>query len=117
MLLLALSMGCYQAWIGFATGAIVMTLMLDCLQERPLPEIFRRAGKALAMGLLGAAVYFAVLQLEIHRYNITLSDKGGLSSFGAGSFWAGWAAKFYRPTAISRITSPPVPTTLARYCW
>ena len=38
------------------------------------------------MGLLGAAVYFAVLQLEIHRYNITLSDKGGLSSFGAGSF-------------------------------
>lgn len=93
MLLLALSMGCYQAWIGFATGAIVMTLMLDCLQERPLPEIFRRAGKALAMGLLGAAVYFAVLQLEIHRYNITLSDKGGLSSFGAGSFLGGLGSK------------------------
>ncbi len=85
VLALACGMGGYQAWIGFATGVIVMTLMLDCLQERPLPDIFRRAGKALAMGLLGAAVYFAVLQFEIHRYNIELSDKGGLSGFGAGS--------------------------------
>ena len=56
VLALACGMGGYQAWIGFATGVIVMTLMLDCLQERPLPDIFRRAGKALAMGLLGAAV-------------------------------------------------------------
>ena len=93
VLALACGMGGYQAWIGFATGAIVMTLMLDCLQERPLPEIFRRAGKALAMGLLGAAVYFAVLQLEIHRYNIELSDKGGLSNFGAGSFLGGLGSK------------------------
>lgn len=93
VLLLACGMGGYQAWIGFATGAIVMTLMLDCLQERPLAEIFRRMGKALAMGLLGAAVYFAVLQLEIHRYHIELSDKGGLSSFGAGSFLGGLGSK------------------------
>lgn len=93
VLALACGMGGYQAWIGFATGVIVMTLMLDCLQERPLPDIFRRAGKALAMGLLGAAVYFAVLQFEIHRYNIELSDKGGLSGFGAGSFLSGLGSK------------------------
>lgn len=93
VLLLTLSMGCYQAWIGFATGTIVMTLMLDCLDERPLPEILRRAGKALAMGLAGAAVYFVILQIELHRYNVELSDKGGIASFGAGSFFGGLGSK------------------------
>lgn len=93
VLLLTLSMGCYQAWIGFATGTIVMTLMLDCLDERPLPEILRRAGKALAMGLAGAAVYFVILQIELHRYNVELSDKGGIASFGAGSFLGGLGSK------------------------
>ena len=105
VLALACGMGGYQAWIGFATGVIVMTLMLACLQERPLPDIFRRAGKALAMGLLGAAVYFAVLQFEIHRYNIELSDKGGLSGFGAGSFLSGLGSKIlqaYRCGALRR---------------
>ena len=90
---LACGMGGYQAWIGFATGTIVMTLMLDCLDERPLPEIFRRAGKALAMGLAGAAVYFVILQVELRRYGIGLSDKGGIGSFGAGSFFGGLGGK------------------------
>ena len=114
VLLLTLSMGCYQAWIGFATGTIVMTLMLDCLDERPLPEILRRAGKALAMGLAGAAVYFVILQIELHRYNVELSDKGPASARAASS--AGWAAKFCRLTAISKTTSPQAPTTRARLC-
>lgn len=93
VLALACGMGGYQAWIGFATGTIVMTMTLDCLVERPLQEIFRRAGRALAMGLAGAAVYFAVLQVELHRYGISLSDKGGINSFGAGSFLSGLGGK------------------------
>ena len=40
------------------------------------------------MGLLGGGLYFAILQIEIRRYDVALSSKGGLSSFGAGSLAA-----------------------------
>lgn len=85
VLCLALGLGGYQAWIGFTAGIVVMTLLLDCGGELPLPQIGRRFGKAAVMGLLGGALYFAILQMEIRRYDVTLSSKGGLSSFGAGS--------------------------------
>lgn len=85
VLCLALGLGGYQAWIGFTSGIVVMTLLLDCGQELPLQQLGRRFGKAAAMGLLGGALYFAVLQVEIRRYDVALSSKGGLSGFGAGS--------------------------------
>lgn len=85
VLCLALGLGGYQAWIGFTSGIVVMTLLLDCGQELPLRQLGRRFGKAAAMGLLGGALYFAVLQVEIRRYDVALSSKGGLSGFGAGS--------------------------------
>lgn len=85
VLCLTLGLGGYQAWIGFTSGIVVMTLLLDCGQELPLRQLGRRFGKAAAMGLLGGALYFAVLQVEIRRYDVALSSKGGLSGFGAGS--------------------------------
>lgn len=85
VLCLALGLGGYQAWIGFTSGIVVMTLLLDCGDELPLKHIGCRLGKAAAMGLLGGALYFAILQIEIRRYDVALSSKGGLSSFGAGS--------------------------------
>lgn len=85
VLCLALGLGGYQAWIGFTSGIVVMTLLLDCGAELPLRQLSRRFGKAAAMGLLGGALYFTVLQVEIRRYDVALSSKGGLSGFGAGS--------------------------------
>ncbi len=88
VLCLTLGLGGYQAWIGFTSGVVVMTLLLDCGMELPLGKLGRRFGKAAAMGLLGGALYFAVLQIEICRYDVALSSKGGLSGFGAGSLVA-----------------------------
>lgn len=88
VLCLTLGLGGYQAWIGFTSGVVVMTLLLDCGMELPLGQLGRRFGKAAAMGLLGGALYFAVLQIEICRYDVALSSKGGLSGFGAGSLVA-----------------------------
>lgn len=88
VLCLTLGLGGYQAWIGFTAGVVVMTLLLDCAAELPLVQIGRRFGKAAAMGLLGGGLYFAILQVEIRRYDVPLSSKGGLSEFGAGSFAA-----------------------------
>lgn len=85
---LTLGLGGYQAWVGFAAGIVVMTLLLDCSAEMPLPQLLRRLGRAAAMGLLGGALYFAILQIEIRRYHVTLSSKGGLNDFGAGSLAA-----------------------------
>lgn len=85
VLCLAMGLGGYQAWIGFTSGIVVMTLLLDCGEEMPLGQLGRRFGKAAAMGLLGGGVYFVILQIEIRRYDVALSSKGGLSSFGAGS--------------------------------
>ena len=82
---LALGLGGYQAWVGFTAGIVVMTLLLDCSAEMPLPQLLRRLGRAAAMGLLGGALYFAVLQVETRRAGVPLSSKGGLSEFGAGS--------------------------------
>lgn len=87
VLCLAVGLGGYQAWIGFAAGTVLMTLLLDCREEQPLAQIGRRLGRAAAMGLLGGALYFAVLQVEIRRQGVALSAKGGLSGFGAGSFF------------------------------
>ena len=81
---LCLTMGTasYQAYIGFATGTVLLTLMLYCLQQRPIRELLQVTGKALAMGILGGGLYFVVLKEETARYNVPLSDYGGLSSFG-----------------------------------
>lgn len=86
---LVLSMGTYQADIGFATGTVLFTLMLWCLQEHSLAELARKTGKALAMGVIGGILYFAILQEEAARYHVAISDRGGLSSFGAGSLAGG----------------------------
>lgn len=86
---LVLSMGTYQAEIGFATGTVLCTLMLWCLQELPLAQLAQKTGKALAMGILGGVVYFVILQEESARYGVPISDRGGLSSFGAGSLLNG----------------------------
>lgn len=88
VLCLTLGLGGYQAWIGFASGVVVMTLLLDCAAGMPLGKIARRFGRAALMGLLGGGLYFAILQVEIRRYDVPLSSKGGLSEFGAGSFAA-----------------------------
>lgn len=85
VLCLTLGLGGYQAWVGFTAGVVVMTLLLDCAAEMPLGQIGRRFGKAAAMGLLGGGLYFVILQVEIRRYDVALSSKGGLSSFGTGS--------------------------------
>lgn len=86
---LILSMATYQADIGFATGAVLLTLMLLCLEETPLPVLAQKTGKALAMGLAGGILYFLILQEESARYGVPISDRGGLSHFGAGSLVSG----------------------------
>ena len=88
VLCLTLGLGGYQAWVGFTAGVVVMTLLLDCAAEMPLGQIGRRFARAAAMGLLGGGLYFAILQIEIQRYDVALSSKGGRSSFGAGSLAA-----------------------------
>lgn len=103
VLCLAFGLGGYQAWIGFTSGIVVMTLMLDCCEEQPARQIARRFGKAAAMGLLGGGLYFVILQIEIRRYDVALSSKGGLSSFGTGSLLSNFVqgvAQAYRDFAL-----------------
>ena len=88
VLCLTLGLGGYQAWIGFTSGIVVMTLLLDCMEELPMRQLGRRFAKAACMGLLGGGLYFVILQIEIRRFDVALSSKGGLSSFGAGSLLA-----------------------------
>lgn len=102
VLCLAVGLGGYQAWIGFAAGTVVMTLLLACRDEQPLGQILGRLGRAAAMGLLGGGLYFVILQVEIRRQGVSLSSKGGLSGFGAGSLvqnLAGGIVQAYRDFA------------------
>lgn len=109
VLCLAMGLGGYQAWIGFAAGTVLMTLLLACRDEAPLGQIGRLLGRAAAMGLLGGALYFVILQVEIRRQGVALSAKGGLSGFGAGSLvqnLAGGIVQAYRDFVLYYTKGP-----------
>lgn len=78
------SLGGYQAYIGFAAGLTLLTLLLVCLRTEPLRPALARVGAMLAVGLLGGGAYFAVVKVEQLRYGTTMADYCGADQISLG---------------------------------
>ena len=75
VLLLALALGIYQAYISVAASVFLLLMFRDALDgEKTLPEIIRFGVKALAMMLTAIALYYGVTQLVFHFTGAEFND-------------------------------------------
>lgn len=81
---LAFSMGGYQAYVGFAAGIALLTIMLGCLRLRPLGELLAGVGRVAIAGGLGSALYLGIVRLELLRYGTTMADYCGADQVSLG---------------------------------
>lgn len=81
-LFVALSNACYQAFTGVICLLVVLFIAF-CIKnntktDKQLAVFFL---KALISGLLGATVYYGVLQIEFTRYNVVMNEYNGASDY------------------------------------
>lgn len=81
---MTLSMGGYQAYVGFSAGLTLLTILLACLRVQPLRPVLTRTGGVLAMGLLGSGLYFAMVKVEQRLYHTTMADYCGADQISLG---------------------------------
>lgn len=83
--LICLSFGLYQGYIGTAIGLVMILAVRDALEKKPLKAIGLRVGKAALMVCAGAALYFLTAKIVLMFAGGGLSDSynsiGGLSNF------------------------------------
>lgn len=78
---LTLSLGYYQAFIGFAAALFVFLCMLELLRmEKTEREIIKTGLKYVAVLVAAIAAYYVVLQLALHVTNTSLADYRGIDS-------------------------------------
>lgn len=81
---LACSMGGYQAYVGFAAGIALLTVVLECLRLQPLRGILAGVGRVAAAGGMGGALYLVIMRAELLRYGTTMADYCGADQVGLG---------------------------------
>lgn len=81
---MACSLGGYQAYVGFAAGLTLLTLLLACLRTEPLRAALAKTGKVLGMGLLSGILDLMIVQVELRRYGTTMADYCGADQISLG---------------------------------
>ena len=83
-LLLALSMGIYQAYAAVAVALSLLTVLRECLTPSASLKGTARLGLRLAGSLaLGAALYYGILQIFLAVKNLELLDYLGMEQAGS----------------------------------
>ncbi len=83
-LLLACSVGTYQAYLAVAAVLSAVCVLLFALEEgRDAKDVLLRAARHLAFGVLGLVLYFLILRLFLWAKDLTLIDYRGISSMGS----------------------------------
>ncbi len=88
---LALSMGTYQAYLPFAVLLCIYGILMLALSELSLREKFRRGLRYLYMGVLGAVLYYGMLQILLGVQGKALDTYQGISGGIGGSGGLGGA--------------------------
>ena len=85
IVLLAVSMGTYQAYAAVAVALSLLAVLRECLNTRSTLKGTARLGFRLAGFLaLGAALYYGVLQIFLAVKDLELLDYLGMSEAGGG---------------------------------
>lgn len=85
-LMMALSMGLYQAYIG-CTCILLVGYFLYALQSKEISikDIMKSVGKALVSAVVGGGLYIGILNLHLKVFGVTMSEYNGASSYSVGN--------------------------------
>lgn len=78
--LVTLSLGAYQAFLGFALTILVLDCALRLAKKEDVGKVVRRGLAYIGMAIVCLSLYYLVLQLRLYMTGITLSDYKGISS-------------------------------------
>lgn len=82
-ILLAFSMGVYQAYLPFAILLSVYAILMFFLEEHGIKEKIQRACSYLGMGVLGAALYYVILRILLLIQGKELASYQGIDGMGS----------------------------------
>ena len=82
-ILIACSMGLYQAYIGVTiTLCIILLIVKLLMQEQDLRTLFFYGLRLLLTGILGVVLYFMILWAHLSYHHISLADYRGVNNMG-----------------------------------
>lgn len=82
---IALSMGCYQSYLGYAAALLVFALILDVCENRwdgDWKKCFLSCLKCIGFLILGLVLYVIILKICLKTTGTMLTDYQGISSMG-----------------------------------
>lgn len=96
IVLLAFSLGCYQASLGVFCVAVLLVMVRSLMDSSADPFSAKQFavffGVAVVVCAAGAVLYYALTELSLFVLGIGLSAYGGASSVGAGSIFGSLAS-------------------------
>lgn len=80
--LLAFSMGTYQAYLAFTILMVVFDLMLGIVTNEKIKDLWNRAWKFLVMGISGGVLYYVILKICLVLEKKELDTYQGINEMG-----------------------------------
>lgn len=80
--LLAFSMGIYQAYIAFTILLVMFDLMLGIIENEKIKDLWTKGWKYLVMGIMGGSLYFVILKICLFVQHKELDTYQGLNEMG-----------------------------------
>ena len=81
--MMAAAFGFYQASVGLVALAFALTLILRLLRTSDIKAALTDTARFVIAGVIGAALYFVILKIELTRWGVGESDRVGAFSFAA----------------------------------
>lgn len=83
--LIACSLGIYQAYVSITIGIFVLFLMLQVFRGESVPVLIRQGVQACIALILGLLLYFLCLKIFLTAYGAALSDYNGMNQMAGFS--------------------------------
>ena len=83
-LCLALSLGTYQSYLAVAMMLSVFAILMLAMEQTGVKEKVKRGLRYLYMGLLGAVLYYVILQVLLQLQGKELDSYQGISGVSSG---------------------------------